>query len=222
MKYNQIKELISIIADSITILGLIWVAIYGFVKKHKSLIGFRINEFISSIFKIAIISIFGIILFQISSGIFEIVIVFTKGSTHGELWESGYGFLYILAYFISSAIGLTLFWFMSTIIWTGSFIYCKNIWDKTKVAKLIQKLADADKLIILKAEYKTSNKSFDVTDILSKMIKSNQLTITASNDLAGDPEVNVRKVLEINYRFGEEDIRKIIIPEKETKVISKE
>ena len=79
-----------------------------------------------------------------------------------------------------------------------------------------------NKLVIVKAEYKTSNKSYDVTEKLKKMVSKNQLTITAGNQLAGDPEYGVLKILEIQYRFGESSIEIMRIPENETKTIAKE
>jgi hypothetical protein len=216
------KQILSLLADTITIVGLIWAAGYGFFKKHKNLIAFRINEFFAFLFKAALIAIVGIFVFHISATLYNLVLVITKGETQGELWEKGHEFAHILGYFISGAIGLTVMWFVATIIWTGSFVFLKNIWDKSKIKLWFDALSDADNLILENAEYKTPNKSINVTEKLSKMISKNQLTITASNDLAGDPELGTEKVLVIKYRFGKGNSEIIEIPETKTITIRKE
>jgi len=220
MQENNFLKIISIAADLITIIGLVWAGLYGFLKKHRNLIGFRINEFIISIFKIALIAIIGIILFHVFSGLFAFILVLTRGEFRGELWLNEYPISYLLSYFISGSIGIAVLWLASTIVWTGSLIYCKKIWGKkTKISTLEQSSLKSKKLNILKAEYKTENKSIDVTDKLKKMVKDNQLNIIASNDLAGDPDPGIVKVLKIDYQFGDGDIKKVTIPESELKII---
>ena len=62
-----------------------------------------------------------------------------------------------------------------------------------------------DKLEILKAEYGvfslTQSKMVDVTDKLNTLIKENRLTVTAGNQLAGDPAANIVKKLLVQYIY---------------------
>lgn len=64
------------------------------------------------------------------------------------------------------------------------------------------------KLEIIKAEYWTNNKRIDVTEILKKRIENNRLAFIASNDLNGDPEPGVVKVLTIEYKYQNITIKK--------------
>ncbi|MBS1917529.1 MAG: DUF4935 domain-containing protein [Bacteroidetes bacterium] len=54
-------------------------------------------------------------------------------------------------------------------------------------------------------------KQIDVTSILKERIANNKLTITASNDIVGDPDPGVVKSLTIHYRIGERQVQATII-----------
>ncbi len=64
-------------------------------------------------------------------------------------------------------------------------------------------------LDILKAEYGVLSLSqsgmADVTAALNALIKNNQLAVTASNQLAGDPAVNVVKQMHVEYTYDGKD-----------------
>lgn len=216
---NVILKIISIFADSITIIGLIWAIIYGFMKKDQSLLGFRIHKFVVSFFKTGIIVIIGILIFRFSEIIYNLALILTKGSTSGELWDENNIIAHLISYFISLSIGLPLLWFISTFVWTGSLAYFRNIWSKEKI-NLIEN--QFNNLIIESAIYKTQNKYVDVTDKLRKMIDKGELTVTSSNAIAGDPDPGVKKILEIKYRYGKSELKTLEIPEKETRTIRKE
>jgi len=57
-------------------------------------------------------------------------------------------------------------------------------------------------LEIIKAIYGTVNKFIDVTTKLNEQVKNNKLSIKASNNIAGDPDVGVPKRLTINYKIN--------------------
>ena len=70
------------------------------------------------------------------------------------------------------------------------------------------KVADINTLIdeilgiqIVKAIYGTSKKAVDVTNELINKIENEELHIIASNDIAGDPDPGILKVLKITYRI---------------------
>lgn len=78
-------------------------------------------------------------------------------------------------------------------------------------------------LEILHATYGSNelDKQIDVTSILRSQILNNKLTITSSNDIAGDPQYGVLKELVIAYRIGKEEF-KITIIEGATETIPEE
>ncbi|MDB5257269.1 MAG: repeat protein [Chitinophagaceae bacterium] len=54
---------------------------------------------------------------------------------------------------------------------------------------------------IISARYGANEKFYDVTDKVSNLV-ANNLTIKASNELAGDPIPGAKKALEINYKLN--------------------
>jgi hypothetical protein len=56
-----------------------------------------------------------------------------------------------------------------------------------------------------------AEKQIDVTAIVKGLIVNNKLTIRASNDIAGDPDLGVLKNLTILYRIGERQVQATII-----------
>ena len=74
------------------------------------------------------------------------------------------------------------------------------------------------KFKLLSAIYCTDEYSIDVYDELVLMIKENELKVTSSNNIAGDPHKGVRKKLIISYiSYGKE--YKVEIPENETRTL---
>jgi hypothetical protein len=59
---------------------------------------------------------------------------------------------------------------------------------------------DSCPLEILSASYGSQQREVEVTACLVHMIKAGRLTVTASNELAGDPHSGVQKTLSIRYR----------------------
>ncbi len=68
-------------------------------------------------------------------------------------------------------------------------------------------------LEIISAKYGTpqTDKLTDVTELLVTKIVNNRLTITASNDLAGDPDPGIVKSLTILYRIGQRQMQATIM-----------
>jgi hypothetical protein len=215
-------DYLSPIADSVTIITLIWVTFYGFLKKHKNLLGFRINEFFGFLIKAALILVLGVLLFHLSSMIYFIILIMSKGNAEVELWETGHEIAHLISYFVAFAFGGTILWLLSTIVWTGSFKYVISLWDNSKLMNLIKDFTENKELIIDEAIYKTDQKSVDVTSIVRNMIKDNCLKITSSNSLAGDPDPGFRKILVIKYRFGKGMPQILKIPENKTETIQLE
>ncbi len=70
-------------------------------------------------------------------------------------------------------------------------------------------------LTIQKARYGKGDQWVDVTEKVAAAISNNTLTLTASNDLAGDPAPGVVKQLEITYQLGDQS-RTVVVPENES------
>jgi len=94
------------------------------------------------------------------------------------------------------------------------FYYRKESFiQKTKKSGEVQSLQftenKEDKLEIIRATYGTHpNRVRDVTNKLNGEIKNDNLSIKASNDIDGDPDIGVRKSLEIEYKMGDKVINK--------------
>jgi hypothetical protein len=217
-KFNSVKELISIVADGITIITLIWAFFYGIIKKNKNLLGLRINEFIGFILKLALLTFFSILIVYLSYAIYLLILTITKFNGSNTFWEKEYPLPHVLGYLISGAIGLTLIWLVGTIIWTGSLKYARSLWDITKLKNLFSEFLSDKELLIDKAIYQaTPDNYLDVTTVVQKMVANNSLIITSSNSLAGDPLRYTIKNLIISYRFGKENEQKTVtVPETQT------
>lgn len=191
------------VADILTIATVISAIPFALLRKNENLLAFKVSRFLHYLLRTAFIFLATVIIFQFSKLIYFIILLPLKGNINDKNfeWESGYELQHILSYFISTTIGLSLFWIISTFLWTSS-------WNKTKEflnlflpkGKLLSK--QQSPLEILSAIYKTSQKEIDVTPAVRQRVIDNKLTITASNEIAGDPDPGVVKTLVINYRIG--------------------
>lgn len=64
-------------------------------------------------------------------------------------------------------------------------------------------------LIITNARYMTKNHSIDVTEELNEMIHNNILETMASNDIKGDPDCGIVKIMELEYKYKGMKFRKL-------------
>jgi hypothetical protein len=60
-------------------------------------------------------------------------------------------------------------------------------------------------LLILKAVYGSSTKKIDVVEQIRALARDGKLTVTASNDIAGDPHFGPVKTLHIDYLYNGEE-----------------
>jgi hypothetical protein len=211
----------SIVADIATITGISTAAVLGLLRKNKSLTGFKVNAFVIKVFRIGMIIIASILLFRYLQPIYEILLIIIKSNNLNLFWENGKEIQYLLAYFITGAIGLFFFWLLVPIIWTSSFAYAIELINLLLPKSLkINTMKFRNEIIfrIDKAVYGKDDKIIDVTDKLQQMVKNNSLEINASNSLAGDPFVGVMKDLIIDYTINGVAKREII-KEGNTKII---
>jgi len=73
--------------------------------------------------------------------------------------------------------------------------------------------APGEILVIHKAEYGAGDKFVDVTDKLSAAVSNNGVSVTAGNQLAGDPSPGTPKQLRVTYGLGGQQ-KSVEIPEK--------
>ncbi|MFA5050904.1 MAG: hypothetical protein WC499_02200 [Patescibacteria group bacterium] len=208
---DTIKNCISYIADIITIVVAIYGIGLGLSKKTKTLTGFKINYYVSRIFKTGIIIFVSSIIFQFTKDIILSMIRDNSMSLIGELTNS----IFIIT------LDIFLFWLIVPIIWTSSFMYTIefiNLFLPNSYKINTQKFKNEIIFRIDKAIYGRDNKVIDVTDKLQRMINNNLLEITASNALAGDPFPDTIKDLIIDYTVNGVTKREII-KEHDTKII---
>lgn len=216
-------KLISVLADLITLAGVITAIRFALLKKDENVLAFRISLFIHYILRMAIIIIFLTLLYGLIYAFYFFFILILKGNVSAEHplnWENGKEFQHILAYFVSSSIGLSVAWMLCSFLWTSSWNLTKEFINlflpknkiMTKQALLLE---------ITNAVYGSSLKQIDVTQTLRRMVANNTLTIKASNDIAGDPDYGVAKALTINYRIGQK-VKEIVINEGETQTLGGE
>lgn len=203
---SDFLKIISIIADFITLLTLITVIPFAFFNKNKSILAFKVGNFLHYLFRLALILLAIIIVYNLSVFIYYFLLLTFKGQIDNEnaLWEKEEAFAHISAYFISGAFGLSILWMLSSLIWTSSLNTSKEFLNlflpKNKLF-----IKQEPVLEILNATYKTNSAELEVTQILRGMIQNNKLTITANNEIAGDPHPGVPKTLVIKYRIGLEN-----------------
>jgi hypothetical protein len=104
---------------------------------------------------------------------------------------------------------LTLFAsILSTIL--AFFAVGKSISSFSSVKTFIDNLFTAKQtsnLKIISALYGKNDKYFDITDKLNNLISNNKLSISVTNNIAGDPNVGVGKELILVYSYGTEIFR---------------
>jgi len=215
---NDALQIISIVADFITIAGVIAAIRFAMQKKSLNLIGFQISLFLHYLLRIAIILIVSSILFRASDFFYRLILPLFKNVSETNLyWEKNKEIQHVLAYFITISIFLSITWILITFIWTSSWNLAKDYFNlflpKNKLLLKREPLLE-----ILNATYGTEQKQLDVTDILRQMVIKNSLTVTASNKLAGDPHYGEGKKLIISYRIGQKNYKSEIL-EHETMTI---
>lgn len=218
----KLVEIISLVADIISIVGVSLIAIWGYLKKDKSLTGFKVNYFVSYFLKTALILCVAGLLILALSPLYVFLITILKGNGLPILWESGKEFQHIISYFITAAFGTFLFWLLAPIVWTSSLVYAVellNIFLPTSKKITTDKFKNERTFQVEKATYRTDNShSFDVTEQLIGMTINNELKVAASNALAGDPHPGIPKRLVIDYTINGV-ARREVLTEGETKII---
>jgi hypothetical protein len=144
-----------------------------------------------------------LLVFQLSKLIYFFVDLILTGNVTDTnfVWESGKEIEHIVAYLISGIIGISISWMVGTFIWTSSWNLSKEFLNLfIPNDKLLSK--QTSPLEILSAIYKTDNAQVDITPVARQMVLNNKLKIRASNELAGDPDPGVAKILIISYRIG--------------------
>lgn len=208
---DTIKNYISFIANIITIVLATYAIILGLSKKTKTLTGFKINYYVSRIFKTGIIIFVSGIIFQFTKDIILSIIKDDFMSLTGKLTS----FIFIITS------DIFLFWLIAPIIWKSSFAYTiefVNLFLPNSYKINTQRFKNEIIFRIDQATYGKDSNIVDVTDKLQQMIKNDSLEITASNALAGDPFPGTLKDLIIDYTINGVAKREII-KERDTKII---
>jgi len=186
---------LSILADLATLVSILAALFLSLKLKSKNLTGYKINRFFSYFFKVSIILflLFAVWIYLdfIVRSIWPIGLWWSIDSIRGH----------VLFYFLVLILVPISLWVICATVWTSSFNTAIDLINfilpvKTRISK------QKGVLEIKKAVYAAPNGEIDVTSILRKMVSDNSLTVTANNQLAGDPQYGVTKTLTIIYKYG--------------------
>ncbi|TGM60081.1 hypothetical protein EHQ94_01955 [Leptospira meyeri] len=216
---NPIFKIISILTDSIALFSAVSAIIYGILNQTKTQFGFTIIKIVSIIVKI-ILTIFILALLFIFT---EFLMLFINAFTR-DIIPQFYIIFGISARLLSQYI---LFWslftilgfLISSILWTRSLNTIKTFLNFLLPIDYQINLIHEKALNVISAKYGAEKSFIDATEILRRMIQSNRLTITASNDIAGDPIYGIQKVLKLSYQYEGEDQISLEINEGQTRKI---
>jgi len=207
---HTFKDWLSLIADITTIIALFGISLFGYFRKNKDLLAFKINEFFKFILKLT---------FTLVIGYLFISLLFCINTNLLGNWNLLGN---IAAISVVAIVLLTILWLISTIFWTMSLKYVRNFWNFKALKELYKELTRDKELIIEEALYKANDAIFyNVTEKLKEMIMKNALKVTSSNYLAGDPLWGVPKSLIIKYRFGKDNESQSVTVEENTTVLIK-
>lgn len=220
-KYSSlILRLLSVAADIVTLLSLLAAGILALNGRYENVLALRVGLFISYIFRVALIVLFLTVLYGLTNLVYLLILmIFGYDVSYGGVgyfWDSENWFSYVIAYLIAYGLSLAIAWVGIGVIWTFSWNHAKqfmNLFIPNTFA-----IGRRPALQIISATYGTHGGQVDVTRIAQDMVTEGRLTITASNNLAGDPDVGTLKQLSIIYRVGQQTFRRTI-SENETLTI---
>lgn len=200
----EYKDILGIIADVLSIFGItvatIGTGFYAIFKRNKDYLPTMVSLYLTYVAKSVVIFcaivIIGVLTYEL--------ILLTSFIDREPLLIS----LALAALF--SVVGVVLMWISGTIVWTLSSRHAINFF---RILGFKIK-PEAPRLEILYAWYGTKSQNIDVTKLLSDAIINNKLRVKASNELAGDPHVKVRKKMVVQYRMGSKPITVTVIENK--------
>lgn len=195
-------KVISLIADLLTLAGVVAAIPFALLKRNSSLFAFNISLFLQYLVRIVLIFLSLIALFYLSYIPYGFLLVVLKGSFGiNDYWETGHEFSYITAYIAAATFGIVIAWLWCSFLWTSSLDNAKEFINLfLPKDKLLRKQENI--LEIVFAKYGTLQENIDVTPLIQKMVFNNKLVVKSSNELAGDPDPNNAKYLTINYKYG--------------------
>jgi hypothetical protein len=210
---EQLKEVLSLTANFVTVTGFSFAFVWGILKKTKTPMGLKINQFMNGLLKMGVLVIFYMVFIPIFGDIYK----FVYTSLDGIIFLERINFLKsALAYFSVFATAVPFYWTL-TVKFDHILYYISEAIRKWTFN--IKPESKGRLLRIVKAEYKTDDShSIDVSDKIRRMVFNNKLKITPTNELAGDPHRGHVKNLVIDYNVGG-IANKAVIKEGETKII---
>lgn len=211
----NIFDVISKIADIMTILGLSSIPIYGIIFKYKNQLGNRIFRFSLTAFRFGLFILVWIIGINFSMFLYAVFLALLKGVSTPFYWEPGKELQHIIAYLVTGLIMVGILFPISMSIASFSLFYIHQF-----ISKLTGGLIPFDKnnyprfakLEIIKGLYGANTSFVNVTHILRAMVEDGQIHVQASNSLAGDPIWGVPKTLQVTYKLNDIE-NSVSIPE---------
>lgn len=204
-----------IISTSIIIGGL---AVWKLTPDKQIAAQYKVNKFMTYVFRSVLIIIFGLMLFGLLYMLFFYITVADDDYRKYNFFNPDYPMPWIIAWSVAGGLFLVSFTLLSQIIWTFS-------WDPVKLFMNImlpphKKFKPEPPLEIISAEYKGPNYGYIHTDYIKRMVIDNKLVVMATNGLFGEPEHGKEKVLIVEWRYGDK-FGKSVVPEGDVLTVEK-
>jgi hypothetical protein len=184
------------LAHSLAVLSILGTFVFGVLQRKKSLFWFFVSTVLDYSFRIFLIVTFLLCLY----GCWDFI--FTAIWQPDGYWSNNHVLGYLISYLLTLTFGILATGLIIKLVLRISLV---RIFAKADL--LISKIpfvpakSEADALVINDATYGTQKNKIDVTKTLNAMIVNNELTVIASNSLAGDPEPGSPKMLIVAFRY---------------------
>ncbi|WP_425639190.1 DNAJC11 domain-containing protein [Algoriphagus yeomjeoni] len=201
MTLDSFLKLISITADFITVGGILLAIRWSMISKFDNVLALKTNRFLSYLLRLGIIFVAFIFILHFGNYLFQIILIIFLVENISVYWVEEEWYKYLASYLITAFFFIPLTWVVSNIIWSFSL---NSLYEFINIFKSENKIKIKSNpvLYIINAKYGIGGTYIDVTKKVSQLIVNNSLSVRASNQLAGDPVLNVKKELIIEYNYN--------------------
>jgi len=203
MTLDKIADWITIIAGSMTILGLSGVVSWGIGKHFSSAAANRIYQISLSVLKFGLSFLLLFIVFFIWQFCYGELVLLAKGSySHGTFyWDINHPIPHIVCYTITIPIFLFIFIACALCVVMGSLSPFTAIPKKWRNKNIELDVKKKNALKILTAEYGSGSTFIDVKNRLDQYVFPDRIEFKVTNQVFGfDPTPGVPKVLNISVK----------------------
>ncbi len=222
MTIDKIADWFSIVAGSMTILGLSGVVSWGIGKHFSNAIANKVYQISLSVFKLGLSFLLLFIIFFIWKFFYGEMIIFSKDTwANGTFyWDTNYPIPHLVCYAVTIPIFSFLYVICALCIVMGSLSPFKSIPQKWRNKNIELDIKKKKVIQILKAEYGSGSTFVDVKNRLEQYIFNDRIDFKVTNKIFGfDPTPGIKKTLiiivktqniEKQFEFKEGSIAQII------------